>query len=75
MIPEELQNDIEHVVNGQWYLILAKGHKLGNQKKGFRPVALMEEEEFKELVRKIITSGIEAGIDYANTHKTDETNH
>lgn len=70
MIPEELQNDIEHVVNGQWYLVLAKGVKRGNQTRGFKPVSLMEEQEFKDFVKKILSAGIEAGIDYAKKHNS-----
>jgi hypothetical protein len=39
--------------------------KKGNHTKGFKPVALMEEQEFKDLVKKILSAGIKTGIEYA----------
>lgn len=70
MIPDELKSDIEHVANGQWYMVLAKGVKRGNHTRGFKPVSLMEEQEFKDFVKKLLTTGIKAGIDYAKKHNS-----
>ncbi len=65
IVPKELEEDIEHVANGEWHMIEAKGVKKGNHTKGFKPVALMEEQEFKDLVKEILSAGIKTGIEYA----------
>ena len=62
---KRLLEDIEHIVNGQWYMALAKGMKKGNQKNGFEPVSLMDEQQFKDFVRRLLTTGINAGIEEA----------
>lgn len=66
---KQLIDDIEHIVNGQWYMALAKGTKKGNHQKGFEPVSLMDEQQFKDFVRKLLTTGINAGIEEAMKNK------
>ena len=65
IVPKELEEDIEHVDNGEWHMIEAKGIKRGNQHKGFHTVCLMEQEEFKTFVKRLLSTGIKAGIEYA----------
>ena len=65
IVPKELEEDIEHVANGEWHMIEAKGIKKGNQHKGFHTVCLMEQEEFKTFVKRLLSTGIKAGIEYA----------
>jgi hypothetical protein len=68
IVPKELEEDIEHVANGEWHMIEAKGTKMGNHTKGFHIVALMEEEELKAFVKRLLSTGIKAGIEYARNH-------
>ena len=59
IIPKELEEDVEHVTNSEWNMIEAIGTKRGNQ-----PVCLMEETEFKAFVKRLLSTGINAGIEY-----------
>lgn len=64
IIPKELEEDVEHVTNSEWNMIEAIGTKRGNQHKGFHTVCLMEETEFKAFVKRLLSTGINAGIEY-----------
>lgn len=70
-VPEELKQDIEHVVNGKWLMVLAKNIKKGNHTKGFVNISLMEEQEFKDFTKGLLETGIKAGIEYARNHSND----
>ena len=65
IIPKELEEDVEHVTNSEWNMIEAIGTKRGNRQKGFHTVCLMEETEFKAFVKRLLSTGINAGIEYA----------
>ncbi len=65
IIPKELEEDIEHVTNSEWNMIEAIGIKRGNRHKGFHTVCLMEETKFKAFVKRLLSTGINAGIEYA----------
>ncbi len=66
---QRLIDDIEHIANGQWYLALAKGERIGNHKEGFEPVSIMDEHRFKDFVKEMLTMGINAGIEEAMKNK------
>ena len=53
------------VTNSEWNMIEAIGTKRGNRHKGFHTVCLMEETEFKAFVKRLLSTGINAGIEYA----------
>jgi len=65
IIPKELEEDVEHVTNSEWNMIETIGTKRGNRHKGFHTVCLMEETEFKAFVKRLLSTGINAGIEYA----------
>ena len=65
IIPKELEKDVEHVTSSEWNMIEAIGTKRGNRHKGFHTVCLMEETEFKAFVKRLLSTGINAGIEYA----------
>lgn len=58
MIPETVMSDFEHVANGEWYMVLAKGRGIRHGITGPTiPICMMEEQEFKEFVKRLLRLG------------------
>lgn len=62
---KDLEQDIERFADIKWNLVLAEGKKIGNLRGGFQPVAIMKEPSYKELVRELLTVGIQTGVTHA----------